>query len=278
MKESECFPGKRVGKLTLIRRTRIHSSVYGNRWEWLTKCDCGTYRKVLTFRLGEVSDCGNHTKEKLSENGKKGTKPLKDLADSNPKSLYRRLYVKWHDMIARCQNPKNSNYKYYGGRGISVCSEWQEYSNFKKWAIEQGYNPKIRDRKQQTIDRKNTNKNYEPSNCRLTNSEVQSFNKRNNVFITIDGITKNVTEWADEFGINRNTMQSRIDKGVRGKELLQKPTRKANYHKGELITFNGARVSFAELEQKYHLGTGTVRYRYKKLGLRGTDLIEKPKN
>ena len=279
MKESECYPGKKVGRLTLLYRTRINTKSYGKRWEWTCKCDCGNIRKVLTFRLDDVIDCGHHTKEKLSRNGKKGRKSLEDLKDSNLRSPYRRLYMKWHDMIGRCTNPKSSNYAYYGGRGIRVCDAWKNYKEFKNWALGQGYNPNDNSRKKQTLDRINVNKGYCPSNCRLVSTKVQNSNKRNNVYVTYKGTTLTLTQWSQKTGINRNTLNARYNKGLREDQLfneeLDMTPRK---HKGKLIAFMGKTVSYYELAKKYNLDYNTIKYRYEHRGLRDSELVAPTKN
>ena len=70
-----------------------------------------------------------------------------------------RLWTIWNHMKHRCADPNNLAYKYYGGKGISVCREWLEYSTFRAWAWGNGYNISL------TIDRRNSNGNYEPGNC-----------------------------------------------------------------------------------------------------------------
>lgn len=79
-------------------------------------------------------------------------------------------------MRDRCNNPNNDHYKNYGGRGISVCEEWDNaengFENFYKWAMENGYSDEL------TIDRKNVNGNYEPSNCRWATMAEQVRNQR----------------------------------------------------------------------------------------------------
>lgn len=196
IRESDCYPGKRVGKLTLISREYVDTKSYGKRWEWTCKCDCGNLRKVYTFRLGSqnhgkymnsgVQDCGNHTKEKLSAIGKKGKKSKDSISDANESSDYRKLYIKWVDMNKRCYNEKSSNYHSYGARGISVCPEWRnDYNKFKEWAISVGYKP-TNNRSEQTLDRIDVNGNYEPNNCRFVTSKVQNLNKRNTVKFTFN--------------------------------------------------------------------------------------------
>lgn len=83
------------------------------------------------------------------------------------------LYRTWSNMKDRCYNPNNKNYKYYGGRGISVCEEWKE--SFIKFANDMGNKPS----KEYSLERIDVNGNYEPKNCKWATVKEQSFNKRN---------------------------------------------------------------------------------------------------
>lgn len=85
-------------------------------------------------------------------------------SDTNP------IYSRWEGMRQRCNNKNFPSYKYYGGRGISVCPEWANYKNFFEWASKNGFKPELE------LDRIDGNGNYEPSNCRWVESIV---NKRN---------------------------------------------------------------------------------------------------
>lgn len=87
-----------------------------------------------------------------------------------------RIYDIWRDMRHRCKCPGMRNYKDYGGRGISVCDEWDNedgFMNFYKWAMQNGYSDSL------TIDRIDVDGNYEPENCRWADKSIQSVNKRN---------------------------------------------------------------------------------------------------
>ena len=94
---------------------------------------------------------------------------------------YKSVYSKWHDMIARCYNPKLKNYKYYGARNIKVCDEWLNKKdglyNFCKWILSIGYDENKSGR-YQSIDRIDNSKNYEPNNCRLATPSIQNGNMR----------------------------------------------------------------------------------------------------
>lgn len=85
---------------------------------------------------------------------------------------YTRLYLIWNNMRKRCLSKNNSSYKWYGGKGIKVHKSFEYFSDFKKWALENGYRDKL------TIDRINSKGDYEPENCRwVTRSENSSFSR-----------------------------------------------------------------------------------------------------
>lgn len=116
-----------------------------------------------------------------------------------------RLYTIWDNMRSRCNNKKNPNYVDYGGRGISVCKEWDDYSAFKNLALENGYTDDL------TIDRIDVNGNYSPANCRWVTQKDQCRNKRTNRFITYKGETRTIAEWSELTGIPYHTLKSRIN-------------------------------------------------------------------
>lgn len=118
---------------------------------WLCDCDCGNKNIIVYGRhmkSGNTVSCGCYFKENNSKfNYKHG-------------GCNDRLYCIWADMKDRCKNKNNAAYNWYGGKGISVCNEWEnDYISFKKWAMNNGYKENL------SIDRINSNDNYCPNNC-----------------------------------------------------------------------------------------------------------------
>jgi hypothetical protein len=108
-------------------------------------------------------------------------------------------------MIARCTNPNEPCYKDYGARGIRVCDEWMTFARFR---ADMGDKPDG----SLTIERIDNNGNYCPSNCRWASRAEQNRNKRSNHNVTINGVTKTVTEWARSFGVSNHTIARRFGK------------------------------------------------------------------
>ena len=116
-----------------------------------------------------------------------------------------RLYRIWANMKSRCSNPNVDNYRFYGGRGIKVCDEWQDFISFRFWAITNGYADDL------TLDRINNDGNYEPSNCRWDTHLHQCNNTRRNHWLTFHGETHTIAEWARIVGIKVDTLERRIN-------------------------------------------------------------------
>lgn len=199
MPKTEDLRGRRFGRLTVIDispRKDGHSS-----W-WVCQCDCGNVKEVRRSCLirGFTKSCGclnrelarKHGRQMMSKHGWYGT----------------RAYHIWRGTIDRCENPNCSQYHNYGGRGIKICAEWRDSPQaFCEWAMANGYSDKL------TLDRIDTNGNYEPSNCRWITMDKQQTNKRNNVNITFNGKTQCVAEWARELGLTQHRLYQRINAG-----------------------------------------------------------------
>lgn len=145
-------------RLTVLRETT--PTTYPRKWECL--CECGTIKTILgaSLRSGLTQSCGCLNKEILSEKG---------TIHGDCRS---RLYSIWHNMKQRCGNPKNTGYPFYGALGITVCAEWENFTNFKEWADLSGYNDGL------SIDRREGSKGYFPNNCRWVTATIQSRNQK----------------------------------------------------------------------------------------------------
>lgn len=123
-----------------------------------------------------------------------------------PKKHYMKntkLYSIWNEMRNRCNNPNDANYKRYGGKGICVCNEWNDFRVFYPWAVDNGYKEGL------TIDRINPLGNYEPSNCRWITRAEQQRNRSNNVRIEKDGIYLTIAEWCECLDFSYTAAKSR---------------------------------------------------------------------
>lgn len=203
------YTGTKFGKWTVIGPAPNHITKGGypvSMWDCV--CDCGTRRAVRgnDLRLGKSISCGCSLAENpvAKTHGETGT----------------HLYMVYHGMKARCYNPNNDDYKHYGGRGITICEEWQDYEQFRDWAISNGYREGL------TIDRNNVNGNYCPENCRWITQKEQTRNKRTTIYLTAFGETKSLADWAEEKGIDANVIRRRIKRGLSVEEAIETPTKR----------------------------------------------------
>lgn len=209
--------GQRYGRLVVIERAPDQVFSSGRKVvRWKCKCDCGNIVEVATTSLGsgltQSCGCWNNEQRKKSE-----TKKIIH-GDCNKDKEYHNLYERWITIKKRCYQKSKDNYKNYGGRGITVCDKWlHNYTAFKEWALANNYSPEL------TIDRIDNNKNYSPDNCRWVDNKTQQNNKRSNTFITYNGKTKTLQQWADETGINNSTISSRLKNGWSVESALTTP-------------------------------------------------------
>lgn len=195
-RKSPKLVGKRFGRLKVIRR---NGSSEHKRALWLCRCDCGNEITVIgnSLTVGRVNSCGCLRKELNAE--KWTTHGFAEKGDLHP------LYRVWRSIKDRIENPKNSGWHNYGGRGIKMCDRWKDsFPNFLK---DMGERPS----KKHSIDRIDNDGDYTPENCRWATKKEQCNNMRKNINVTIDGITKTVSQWCDIFDIKYATALWRIN-------------------------------------------------------------------
>lgn len=187
--------GMKFGYLTVIKRIEDHIEPSGRKvavWECL--CDCGNIKNVYGKHLkgGDVQSCGCLQKERPNgtTHGMSGTD----------------IWNHWKYMRQRCdcRDEKSLSYKNYYLKGITYCKEWEDFEPFYEWAVQNGYREGL------TLERKDNNGGYCPSNCCWADMETQANNRSNNNLITYNGKTQTETQWAREIGIRPQTLWSRI--------------------------------------------------------------------
>ena len=125
-----------------------------------------------------------------------------------------KLFNLWQTMKSRCENQNRENYKDYGGRGIRLCDEWKDASNFVLWALRNGYKEGLQ------LDRIDNNGNYCPENCRFVTPKENSRNRRNTKFLVVNNEKRCVAEWSEITGISAYTIYWWIKK--KGIEYAEK--------------------------------------------------------
>ena len=200
--------GEKFGKWCVIEQSRIDQR--GEKI-YLCQCDCGTIREVRSshLRSGASSSCGCFANALTSERSK-----THGMSNS-------RIFGIWSGMRTRCNNSNDYHYKWYGARGIKICSEWMDdFQVFYDWSMNNGYSDDM------TIDRIDPNGNYEPTNCRWISRKEQMCNTRRNVLLTYGGKTMCAKEWSKVTGINDRTICYRKNKlGWSDEKTLTTPVR-----------------------------------------------------
>ena len=136
-----------------------------------------------------------------------------------------RLYKIWDRMRGRCNNPRDSQYRNYGARGIKI--EWKSFNEFAadmNTSFEE--HSALHGGRDTTLDRADNNSNYSKENCRWATWKEQSNNTRRSVWITHNGMTKNAAQWAEYLGMSRDTMYARLRAGWDTDRILTTPARK----------------------------------------------------
>lgn len=195
MSHAHDLTGKRFGRLAVIRengRSKL------GRVLWLCKCDCGNEITLSSNRLLQkegTKSCGCLRRETSAK------KATKHGLSKSP------LYQKWLSMMARCTNENGDFYYRYGGRGIKVCDRWKDFKSFYDDMIgtyEIGL----------SLDRKDNEGNYEPSNCKWSTNQEQTNNYSRNVLVTINGETDTVKNMCRKYNVPYDRTAHRINKGI----------------------------------------------------------------
>lgn len=184
----EDLTGMKYGKLTAIS---FHSKNAHRQSLWNCKCDCGNEKVILapSLKSGATVSCGCHNIEKTRERfTKHGHRKERNKTAA---------YATWAQMMNRCYNERTEKYHHYGGRGIKVCDRWHDFPNF---FADMGERPagKI------SLDRINSDGNYEPNNCRWADYALQNQNKPATNAVGCKGVAwnKQCEKWQARIRVN----------------------------------------------------------------------------
>jgi hypothetical protein len=183
--------GRQFGSLKAIHPTDTRSR---GQVVWMCKCRCGNSALVPSYKLtsAHTKSCGCYRSDLAT---------AKNTTHGDYRSPEHRS---WQSMKSRCLNPKSTQYKWYGGRGISVCDKWLTYEGF---LADMGRKPAGYE-----LDRIDNNGHYEPANCRWASHRDQSRNKSDNVMITWRGQTRCMSDWAESLGVDNAALWARVRK------------------------------------------------------------------
>jgi len=189
--------GKVFNRLTVLMDEPIQKRANGHRY-YKVRCECGTEKWIrgTSLTYANTGSCGCLQREAI-----KGHKYSLTHGESKTPT-----WSVWVGLRSRCSNPNNSKYPNYGGRGVTFCERWKEYSNFLE---DMGRRPSS----EYSIDRIDVNGNYEPSNCRWTTAKVQARNKTTTLFVRFKGVDRKLTELCEELGIRYKYVHGRVRKG-----------------------------------------------------------------
>jgi hypothetical protein len=180
--------GDRFGRIVILATGKKPT---GYHYRAVYQCDCGNIKmtQLGSIQIGTTRSCGCKNREDTTKHG----------FWSSP------LYRVWRHMLDRCENPSNPRFADYGARSITVCKRWHDLEKFHA-DMSESYEDGLQ------LDRIDNNKGYEPSNCKWSTKGQQMRNRRNNIFVTIDGETKILKDWANHFGVNYHSVYHRVTK------------------------------------------------------------------
>lgn len=193
--------GNRFGLLTAVKFIERKENI--TYWEF--QCDCGN---SVTRPSGNII----HKAKLNNQNINCGCKDVIRKRTTNTMCKHP-LYGTWNGMKNRCFNESSSNWKHYGGRGITVCERWLDFQNF---IADMGERPEGK-----SIDRIDNNGNYAPENCRWATDKEQGRNKRTNCIISTSKGDMCVAEAAEIAGIWIGSMNYRINTKTDSNEILE---------------------------------------------------------
>ena len=201
--------GIKFGRLLVHSRQGVASN---GGAKWLCICECGssTITTSTSLTSGRTKSCGCLQRDinisRLTKHGQ---------CTTNKKHP---LYATWNSMRSRCNNKNSGSYHKYGGRGIKICPEWEDFETF---VLDMGNRPNWF-----SIDRIDNDKGYSKDNCRWADIKTQANNTRHNRLILYKGVEYTISELATKYGFESSTLRHRLNKGYDVSLCVETPINK----------------------------------------------------
>ncbi len=190
-------PGTRFGRLIVLKQDEERTKKW--RIKFVCLCDCGKIKSIVSFSLRKniTKSCGC-----LSSDVTSSRSFIHGQAKRKNETIEFRI---WTGIKNRCFNKNEPAYPRYGGRGITICERWLVFQNFFD---DMGKRPS----KNHSVERRENDGIYEPSNCYWGTRDEQARNKRNNRWIEYAGKRMILTDWAKYFGVGQSVLGGHLRK------------------------------------------------------------------
>lgn len=187
MSDKNSIVGTRIGLYDVLYECDFKSND-GHRMFHVKCSECGLESDVQIRNIRNTKKCKHKNR-------------FQNFINSNKHWENKKLQRIFSNMLNRCYSKKDKNYRWYGEKGIKICDEWtNDYFAFEQWALSHGYKEGL------TIDRKDSNKDYCPENCRWISRVNNSKYKSSTVLTEVDGIFHTGREWSLILNLGKNTI------------------------------------------------------------------------
>lgn len=235
---------QKFGRLTVIEFSHVSKAQVAF---WKCVCDCGNTHVTSSSTLLHAAEpsCGCVR-----------TENVRKAVGTHGMSKTREYHI-WKGILARCYNKNNPAYDLYGGRGIKIYDAWRhDFSAFIAYIGKAPF-PNM------SIDRIDTNGNYEPGNVRWATQKTQTNNKNGNKLLTYKGEQKTLAQWAEHLGLHYRTLQDRLVEGWSIERAFETPTLK--YQPNTIfIEYDGQKKTIKEWALIIGISWQAIYWRYKK--------------
>lgn len=242
--------GEKYGRLSVVGYYGYEPTQSGPLHYYECKCDCGSDAVVSSRSLlyGKSKSCGCLKRELTGDRAR--THGMRRTPE----------YTTWSTMKARCNNPANSKYGRYGGRGIKVCDRWED--SFEAFLEDMGYRPSDA----HSIERKDNDDGYHPENCRWATPAEQALNRSTTHLVEFGGEVMPLADAERSSGLPHSAVAMRLKHGWDAEKALTTPVRQQKAPIKILVDVGGEQFPLKEACRRLGKKYGTVHARITRYG------------